>query len=398
MVKRGFLVFTSFAVSFASLWAQELSKSLVLKNNDLAFKAFDVFYASCKTGNLVFSPTSVYESLAALYLAADGQTALEIRTAMKFPAKEEMLIEELNSLNAAFKKHTTANAQIFTQMSLCVEDDIVLAPTIKTDMEKTKAIVQSVNFENARASMDIVNKTINQYAKYLVPAYFEVGQMRSADLFIFQSLAYFDGNWKHFSTSKKDTRIFNVNKDTKIEVPVLNSEGKDFNYLMTDDFYAFKLPYAGDTLSLIIILPETSVQSALATLKPSLFLQMLKKLSATDCQTSAISLPSFRLNSSAYSLLPLLKTFGVKTAFSDNADFSKISADLKGKALSNFYNKTVFNLAAKTKKADPVETKHGMFGIPLRTNNIDRPFAFFVVDNATNLICFMGCVSDPSQK
>ncbi|KAG7246422.1 hypothetical protein CRUP_038516, partial [Coryphaenoides rupestris] len=90
-------------------------------------------------------------------------------------------------------------------------------------------------------------------------------------------------------------------------------------------------------------------------------------------------LPKFSISAES-SLGESLQEMGVTNAFTNAADFSGLSAEIK----------------LKVSKAHAVTTV-GIMPMSLpETMELNRPFLVFIVENSTKSILFMGRISDPT--
>ena len=95
--------------------------------------------------------------------------------------------------------------------------------------------------------------------------------------------------------------------------------------------------------------------------------------------------------------------FGMKTPFSNFADFSGIDTE-EALKIENVVHKTALKMDEVSTKA-AAATAIGMaritsIGMPDPVNDFraDRPFLVLIRDNQTGLILFMGRINDPVAK
>jgi len=93
-----------------------------------------------------------------------------------------------------------------------------------------------------------------------------------------------------------------------------------FNYSETDDLQILELPYKGEEISMLVLLPKENLDA----IEPFLILEKLNEYKAQMKETKldAIYLPKFEFDTK-YTLNENLKALGMPTAFDfENADFS----------------------------------------------------------------------------
>jgi hypothetical protein len=212
---------------------------------------------------------------------------------------------------------------------------------------------------------------------------------------------YFQGDWADaFDPAMTNAKPFQMSPTEAATVSLMQQTGYFGYYAQSgaDGFQALQLPYAGNNLDMLVILPTTyDLGSFESSLTPALFSTITSNLASTDVD---VQLPKFQLDET-YDLVQPLEDLGIKTAFGPMADFSGISntplmiSDVVQKSFINV-DETGTTAAAATgvvsttalATADPV--------LPV-SFDADHPFVFAIYDNATNTILFLGSMSDPSN-
>ena len=164
------------------------------------------------------------------------------------------------------------------------------------------------------------------------------------------------------------------------------------------------MPYQDDRLSLVVVVPDAGkfadVESALdATSFGAL-------LTGLTSQKVSLYLPPFRIDTRA-SLPDTLKKLGMLSAFCPNdADFSGMDGS-RQLCISNIIHEAFIAVAEKGTEASAataveledasIAADGGYEPLPLLVK-AERPFLYFLYDQPTGAILFMGSVLDPLQK
>jgi serpin B len=165
-------------------------------------------------------------------------------------------------------------------------------------------------------------------------------------------------------------------------------------------FVAAALPYQDNQLSMVVVLPDagrfTEIESSLdgtglATLVKGLTYQKV-----------SLYLPRFHIDTHA-SLKDMLIGLGMPTAFADGADFSGMASDpLK---IGDVIHQAFITVAEKGTEAGAatavimVDASASMdAGPPPLLVKADRPYLYFIYDQPTGAILFMGRVLNPAQQ
>ena len=117
-------------------------------------------------------------------------------------------------------------------------------------------------------------------------------------------------------------------------------------------------------------------------------------------QPVTLTLPRFKIETDT-SLVLLLKALGMTLAFSDAADFSGMDGK-GGLVITDVFHDAFIDVAENgTKAAGSSAVILGSGAEAPRTGlpvNANRPFIYFLRDDPTGAILFMGRVQDPSQN
>lgn len=159
---------------------------------------------------------------------------------------------------------------------------------------------------------------------------------------------------------------------------------------------AVVLPYAGGELAMAVILPDPG---RFASVEASLDGPWLTRLLAgLRPDTVTVGLPRWKTRYKAM-LARVLSESGMPTAFTSDADFSRLTTRLRlslAQVVHEGYVAVDENgteaAAATSAVVDAVSQEVG----PIRTVTADRPFLYLIHDVATGTPLFIGRVTDPT--
>ena len=177
-----------------------------------------------------------------------------------------------------------------------------------------------------------------------------------------------------------------------------------FNYTAADGVNVLEMPYEGDRLSMLVMLPNDvdGISRVEDMLSADLVEQWRHEMGPIEVK---VSMPKFKMET-GYDLKCPLKGLGMSDVFSSTkADLSGIGEVLKPgfegnnmyvtKALQKAYvdvNEEGTEAAAVTAIVVGIES-----ATPLPPRfTADHPFIFMIVDNESGAILFMGRMSDPA--
>ncbi len=360
---------------------------------DFAFRFFTQVCASeTKKPNLFVSPLSASFCLSMIANGASGNTLAEMKSTLGFT---DYSLEDMNNYNQKLATalldldNTTrigiANS-IWLKQGFSVYDDF-----LNVNKRMYDARVQELDFASPKA-IDIINQwcieKTNNCIKEVIQEIPEEVRM-----YLLNAL-YFKGIWKNqFKKSDTKQEVFNNADGSKSEVPMMNLSMKSFNYIQNDFFSIAELPYGNEAFSMVVFLPaeNKTLDESLPKLTYENWNEWNGKLFSNVLN---VKLPRFELKYDKDLITDMIE-LGMKDAFTDAADFSKMSAfDLSIGILSQF---TFVNVneegteAAAVTVGGMVETSAG----PSSSYNfyVDRPFVFMIKEKSTGAILFMGKVT-----
>jgi serpin B len=219
---------------------------------------------------------------------------------------------------------------------------------------------------------------------------------------------YFKGEWAHaFDVEDTSPEKFFLTPDKSIEVPMMSQRG-EFGYAHADGVRVLVMPYRGDELSMVCILPDK--KDGLAELESRLDGKTLSQWTASAVGNTVelpVEIPKFKFEN-AHDLEPALAAMGITAAFdSATADFSRIDGvkPVAGAVNRLFVDQVFQNAlidvneegteAAAVTTMTVTESKEVREAPRFRA---DHPFLFLIQENETGLILFIGRVVDPSAK
>ncbi|MCK4752616.1 MAG: serpin family protein [Planctomycetes bacterium] len=401
------LVITATAGGFSAAKPAEQRKP----NTELITQANNKFatdlYAKLSTtkGNLFFSPYSISTALAMTYAGAKNDTAAQMAEALNFPTEPAMTKEQfhynfgavIKNLNSQGEKGnydlTIANA-LWGQAGYGFLDEYL--ELVKTNYDSQ---LNKVDFiKNTEAARLTINKWVEDKTNDKIKNLLQKGVLNNLTRLVLTNAIYFKGNWAdQFKTERTKDQPFTLITGDKIDVPMMNRTEK-FSYTEADSLQVLELPYVEDELSMIILLPKKD--SSLAELENGLTSENLSTWMKQLIKREVIvAVPKFKMESK-FDLVPVLKSMGMKNAFTGKADFSGMNGR-KDLAISAVVHKAYVDVNEEGTEAAAATgiTMSLTSAVPeaIPVFRADRPFVFLIRDNGTGSILFLGRVMNPVE-
>uniref|UniRef100_A0A3Q2CIU0 Serpin B6 n=1 Tax=Cyprinodon variegatus TaxID=28743 RepID=A0A3Q2CIU0_CYPVA len=393
------------------------------------------------TANIFFSPFSISAALAMLMMGARGNTASQI---------SEVVFKCFPLLSSFFRYFTLISSlfieRLFTSSGLlcpqcleiqdCQNDvhnlfskllgklnqpgapfDLSVANRLYGDqsysflqefLTETRSYYNSemesvdfrTSFEEARVK---INSWVEEQTKGKIKDVVPQNMVDNSARIILVNALYFKGYWhKQFLRDDTSTREFRLNKRTTKPVEMMTQESKfHFNFISEVSCKILEMPYRGEEMSMIILLPKdiTDNTTGLEQLEEHLTYEKLNKWthpSKMRRRKISVSLPRFKVEEN-YDLDKVLSRMGMVDAFDETkCDFSGMSGN-KELFLSKVSHKAFVEVNEEGTEAAAASNAEGIYyGFSDSASfYADHPFLFFIRHNPTLSILFAGRFCSP---
>ena len=362
-------------------------------NNDFACNLFRTIKQQQKKGDgsMIVSPISVSYMLGMLGQGAEGETRRQITDVLGLGGS-------VKEINKYFKKIMDDSVHVDTTVTLNIANSIFvnskynIIPQYKTDMQKYySAQVDALNF-SLPGSAGHINGWCDTQTHGMIPKIIDRLDPRAAMYLL--NAVYFKASWtEKFDPKDTRDRYFTKQDGSVVEHKMMHLAIKA-SYGCDDLCEMLRLPYGNGNYSMIVLLPRTG--KTVNDIIQSLSAQKLEQL-RNEMYTSKVDIlmPRFTTESET-NLKNILSTMGMPQAFDRReALFTKM---VKNEELWVYLmlQKARIEVNEKGTKAAAV-TAVGMMTKSLSGGgsrgvefHATRPFVYYIVDNTTGLIYFMG--------
>lgn len=200
----------------------------------------------------------------------------------------------------------------------------------------------------------------NQRIKDLLPG----GSVTKETALVLTNAMYFNGKWKHeFEEDATRDAPFYLADGNPATTPTMYQRNV-FKYGVFDDFQMVEMPYAGDDLSMVVVLPKA--RNGLGSLESKLTAETFDaSVDALELRNVDVHLPKFTFEDEAKLKSPLM-AMGMAEAF-NAGDFTCIS-DI-GLEINEVYHKTFIDVNESGTEAASATAVMMM----VATSNLDPP-------------------------
>jgi len=256
----------------------------------------------------------------------------------------------------------------------------------------------AVDFKNQTESARLtINSWVSEQTKQKINDLLAPGVLTDLTRLVLTNAIYFKGNWA-VQFKKEDTHDlpFYLGGGKTVNAPLMYRKGK-YKYVETDSLQVLELPYFGEELSMVVLLPKA--KDGLAGLENELSADKLDEwLSQAYTNEVMVYLPKFKLESK-FLLNQTLADMGMVDAFSVKADFSGIESKKELMITAVVHKAFVEVNEEGTEAAAATAVVFGLKSMAVMEPEFkaDHPFIFLIRDNRSGAILFIGRVNDPSK-
>lgn len=363
--------------------------------------ALDMYGLLCQDeGNIFYSPYSISTALAMTYAGACRNTEKEMAQVLHFGLPQEKIhsafyelqshlqrIQEeepviLNIANALWTEKTYELKKEFLDLTKKYYDANIFPVDFRHDPDKSRIKINDwVEDKTEEKIKDLLGPdTINQLTRLVLT-----------------NAIYFFGEWEHtFNPKATRESIFWLDENKNVKIPMMYQESP-FGYGVVDGIQVLEMPYKGDSLSMVVFLPEK--KDGIKKLESSLSPENMKKwITVLRRQEVETYFPKFKMTQK-FNLNDVLRSLGMKEAFTRTANYSNMEPN--GELfISDVVHKAFVEVDEQgTEAAAATAVVMELAAMPMDTPvfKADHPFVFVIRERTTNSILFIGRLMDPTK-
>jgi serpin B len=360
--------------------------ALVAGNTAFALEMFETLSKDALNQNFALGPYSISQAMAMLYAGARGTTAAEMESALHFTVDVEHFHRTFNGLDLELlSRDGDITLRIANQVWSQTGFDPLPAflDVLTRDYGAPLAVLEfAADPELARAT---INDWVKDATEDKIPELFPGGTIEANTKLVLTNAIYMDAPWKYqFDPDQTRPSPFTLPDGSQVTVDMMHFD-EFLPSAWGTGWQAVELPYRGDEVSMIAVIPE-DLPAFEAALSPERLAQIVDEIRDGGIH---LSLPRFTFSSHA-SLKEAFRALGAPSLF-EAADLSGIGAGLSVSAIEHEAYVQVDEEGTKAAAATGVAIvdSHGP------SIDFDRPFMFFIIDRPTGTLLFLGRVTDP---
>src|SRR6476661_7946673 len=384
--------------------------------------------------NLCISPYSIDSALAMTFAGADGETRSEMARVLHFPNGGDVpasfsalhnSLEQMSAKTAELAKESKKFPDVSGSEPITLNIANRLFAQKGYLFRETFLSLVKQNFGGAFEPLDFVadpaaatqriNKWVADQTRDRIRDLIPRGALDKTTRLVLANALYLKAPWaSEFSQNATQPQLFfvrgvkfnsSVGSDHPVDVPMMRKTDKNFGYARREGFTVVSLPYAGNDLQFVVLLPDDI--KGLRGLESKLSGDVLAGCAKLEKRDVDLHLPKFKLEPPTITLAKQFEALGMKTAFDQpkgSANFDKIAPRTPDDYLyiSQIFHKTFIAVDEKGTEAAAATAVAMMAATGLRSPppppievKVDHPFVYAIQHVPSGVCLFLGRVTDP---
>ncbi len=367
-------------------------------NNQFAFDLFKNVASAQGDANVFLSPVSISTALAMTYAGSEGETRKQMAQVLHFAGSQQDVASRFHSLMASMSQPTDAAYQLQVANALWAQEGQHFQPQFASLMHTYySGDFNTLDFAKTQESLATINHWVAEKTADKITQLLHADDIKAPTLLVLTNAVYFKGSWTiPFTESLTKPETFTTGDGTKKQVPMMHQK-PFFRYAQVGDLQALELPYKGNDLSMLVLLPQAESLNVWAEFTWEKVQQLRSQMKTTEVD---VSFPKFKVEA-RLSLARTLSGMGMPDAF------DRYRADLSGMTgkkdcfISAVVHEAVIDVNEKGTEAAGATGVVVKPGVVLAEEPVvfraDHPFLYMIIHKPSDSILFMGRLSNPPQ-
>jgi serine protease inhibitor len=374
--------------------------------------------------NLCVSPYSIESALAMTFAGADGETRSEMARVLHFPSDGSAVQASFVSLQRSLEEMRAKTAELVKDAKRLGGPSEPITLTIANrlfaqkgyDFRQAFLSVVKQNYGAAFEPIDFtadpsgatqhINKWVADQTRNRIRDLIPAGALNETTRLVLANALYLKAPWADpFSEKTTKAEPFHVRKGAPVDVPMMRKMDRHFGYVKREGFAAVSLPYTGNDLQFLVLLPDEV--DGLGALESKLTAETLAECAKLETRDVDLHLPKFKIELPTIALARNFEALGMKTAFDKprgSANFDRMAPRKPNDYLyiSQVFHKTFIAVDEKGTEAAAATAVAMMAATALRSPpppptevKVDRPFLYAIQHVPSGVCLFLGRVTDP---
>ncbi|KAL6427473.1 hypothetical protein ACFW04_008768 [Cataglyphis niger] len=355
--------------------------------------------AKANAGNILLSPISIKLALVLLFEGAQDQTARELAEVMQLPLTVLATREKFNNILKSLQDPSSAytlniGSRIYIDNNVLTRQRY--AATIKT-FYNTDVI--NANLSDTHTIATKVNSWVSNITNGYIEKMIDDEKSLENSVMLIVNGLFFKGAWRHKYFAPEKTRVskFHINANESVNVPYMHTISR-FYYAESSrlDAKILRIPYDGSKFAMYIILPRMSigVDHIVNQINPFTLASDMWTMQELPLD---VWIPKFKFEFTSH-LENILRELGIRDIFDDTAlltGIAKTKRTSRHLKVSDVMHKTGIEVNEEGTIAYAATEIEIGNKIEESTFHANKPFVFYIEDETTGTILYIGIVQNP---
>jgi serpin B len=371
---------------------------LVTGNTQFALDLYgELLEAQVEEANLLYSPHSLSMVLGMTYAGAQGKTERQMAQVLHYTLGQARLHGAFNALDGTLADRDTGDGETAVRLRIVngiwgQEGHGFLDSFLDTLAQNYGAGLQLVDFSRSEEARGTINGWVSDQTAGRIAELLPSGAVDGETALVLTNAVAFKAAWQHgFAKESTHDGAFSLLDGGQVRVEMMEQLAP-LGYAERPGVQAVELAYAGEELSMVVLLPEAGTFEEFARELDSAELDAI--LGNIEPEQLRLALPKFSFEADL-GLKDPLKALGMVDAFG-SADFSEIDGT-RELFIDEVYHSAFIDVdetgtEAAAASAVVVDRKGPAMEQEVR---VDRPFLFLIRDIETGAVLFLGHVVNP---
>ncbi|XP_078491978.1 leukocyte elastase inhibitor A [Ciona intestinalis] len=374
--------------------------------NNLAFKLLNEISSDNEGSNVVFSPLSIFTTLATLRPALNGTSLEELNDVTGLDTIGE---SDMNDMyDVIFKKSWSYKLKQASR--IYVDRRVKLSRSYRTDLKRMKiSRARRLDFRGAaEESRNKINKYVKKRTKKLIKELVPVGAISPTTMVYLVNAIYLKAEWdRPFAKSLTRMRRFRVSKNELIRVETMANHHTFCTRVNNRDLQASVTVLGlGGRFSFVFMSPHTAgnfsrfYDDGVTTMQEKMtraFNKIWTRKGNRQQRPCAVQLPKFKVDY-AENIKEVLRGVGLRDIFSNEADLSRLTArNSRDLYVSEARHSAVLSANEAGVEAAAATAMGVMWrSLPMRIITVNKPFIFALRHDLSGALIFVGKIVRPT--
>uniref|UniRef100_A0A8C1UZE1 Plasminogen activator inhibitor 1 n=2 Tax=Cyprinus carpio TaxID=7962 RepID=A0A8C1UZE1_CYPCA len=389
----------SLIVLIFTLCGSSLCNLMQEKQTDFGLQVFSEAIKSAPDRNLVLSPYGISSVLGMAQLGAYGSTLQMLTSKIGY----SLQARGMPKLQRLLQRDLASEDWVEVASGVMVDHKIILEKIFRRSLTKAfQSVPQQIDFSKPEMARQVINSWTSDHTGGMITDFLPSGVLSELTRLVLLNALHFHGVWKTpFDPKLTREQLFHRVNGSAVSVPMMTMTSK-FNcgeFVTEDgvDYDVIEVPYEGESLSMLLVIPFERDVPLLALnkeLRSSRIHQWRKQMRKINKQ---LAIPRFSMDTEI-DLKSTLSKMGLGDIFSQSkADFSRITTE-ETLCVSKVLQRVKLEVNEEGTKGSSATAAIIYSRMAVEEITLDRPFYFLIQHKPTGALLFSGQVNQPQEN